>query len=106
MGCKPGDIHTVAVSHGEGRFAARLDEAKALFDAGQVATQYVDENGNPTMGDGNPNGSLLAVEGLLSPDGRIFGKMAHSERYTAHTLKNVPGEKDQRIFESGVKYFL
>jgi phosphoribosylformylglycinamidine synthase len=106
MGCKPGDIHTVAVSHGEGRFAARLDEAKALFEAGQVATQYVDENGNPTMGDGNPNGSLLAVEGLLSPDGRVFGKMAHSERYTAHTLKNVPGEKDQRIFESGVKYFL
>ncbi len=106
MGCRPGDIHTVAVSHGEGRFAAKLDEAKALFDAGQVATQYVDENGIPTMDDGNPNGSLLAVEGLLSPDGRIFGKMAHSERYTAHTLKNVPGEKDQRIFESGVKYFL
>lgn len=106
MGCQPGDIHTVAVSHGEGRFAARLDEAMALFEAGQVATQYVDEAGNPTMGYGNPNGSLLAVEGLLSPDGRVFGKMAHSERYTAHTLKNVPGQKDQHIFECGVKYFL
>lgn len=104
--CRPGDIHTVAVSHGEGRFAARIDEAQALFEAGQVATQYVDEAGLPTMGDGNPNGSLLAVEGLLSPDGRIFGKMAHSERYTRHTLKNIPGEKDQRIFESGVNYFL
>ena len=106
MGCQPGDIHTVAVSHGEGRFAARPEEAMALFEAGQVATQYVDENGKPTMGGGNPNGSLLAVEGLLSPDGRIFGKMAHSERYTAHTLKNAPGDKDQHIFESGVKYFL
>ena len=106
MHCTPGDIHTVAVSHGEGRFAARMDEAAALFDAGQIATQYVDEAGKPTMGSGNPNGSLLAVEGLLSPDGRVFGKMAHSERFTAHTLKNIPGDKDQRIFESGVKYFL
>ncbi|NLT98264.1 MAG: hypothetical protein GXW96_08990, partial [Christensenellaceae bacterium] len=60
----------------------------------------------PTMGSGNPNGSMLAVEGLLSPDGRVFGKMAPSERYTAHTLINVPGEKDQKIFQSGVEYFL
>ena len=104
--CQPGDIHTVAISHGEGRFAATLAEAQALFDAGQVATQYVDESGIPTMGDGNPNGSLFAVEGLLSPDGRVFGKMAHSERFTAHTFTNVPGEKDQKIFESGVSYFL
>ncbi len=104
--CQPGDIHSIAVSHGEGRFAALTEEAMALYDAGQIATQYVDEAGKPTMGEGNPNGSLLAVEGLLSPDGRVFGKMGHSERYTAHTLKNVPGEKDQRIFESGVKYFL
>jgi phosphoribosylformylglycinamidine synthase len=106
MCCQPGDIHTVAVSHGEGRFAATLSEAQALFDAGQVATQYVDDSGIPTMGNGNPNGSLLAVEGLLSPDGRVFGKMAHSERFTPHTLSNVPGEKDQKIFESGVSYFL
>ena len=104
--CQPGDIHTVAVSHGEGRFAATIEEANTLFEAGQVATQYVDENGMPTMGDDNPNGSLLAVEGLLSPDGRVFGKMAHSERFTANTLKNIPGDKDQKIFESGVKYFL
>ena len=102
---KPGDIHTVAISHGEGRFAATTEEACALFAAGQVAMQYVDEAGLPTMGDDNPNGSLLAVEGLTSPDGRVLGKMAHSERYAAHTLQNVPGEKDQRIFESGVMYF-
>ena len=104
--CQPGDVHTVAVSHGEGRFAAALAEAQGLFDNGQIATQYVDESGVPTMGEGNPNGSLFAVEGLLSPDGRVFGKMAHSERFTAHTLTNVPGEKDQKIFESGVAYFL
>lgn len=102
---KPGDIHTVAVSHGEGRFAATNEEALKLFEAGQVATQYVDEAGSPTMGDGNPNGSLMAVEGLLSPDGRVFGKMAHCERYGAYTLQNVPGEKNQRIFRGGVQYF-
>ena len=106
MHCQPGDIHTVAVSHGEGRFVATPAEAQALFEAGQVATQYVDEAGLPTMGSGNPNGSMLAAEGLLSPDGRVFGKMAHSERCTAHTLTNVPGEKDQKIFQSGVEYFL
>lgn len=104
--CKPGDIHTVAVSHGEGRFMATQEEANALFNAGQVATQYINERGLPTMGEGNPNGSLLSVEGLLSPDGRVFGKMAHSERFTANTLCNVPGKKDQKIFESGIKYFL
>ncbi|MDD5018614.1 MAG: phosphoribosylformylglycinamidine synthase subunit PurQ, partial [Eubacteriales bacterium] len=104
--CRPGDIHTVAVSHGEGRFAATQQEALALFENGQVATQYVDDNGRPTMKEGNPNGSLLSVEGLLSPDGRVFGKMAHTERFTANTLKNVPGQKDQQIFKSGVDYFL
>ncbi len=103
--CRPGEIHTVAVSHGEGRFAATEEDAAALFAAGQIATQYVDEAGNPTMGDGNPNGSLMAVEGLLSPDGRVFGKMAHCERFGAQTLQNVPGKKNQKIFESGVKYF-
>jgi phosphoribosylformylglycinamidine synthase len=102
----PGDIHTVAVSHGEGRFAATEAEAKRLLESGQIATQYVDEFGIPTMGTANPNGSLYAVEGLLSPCGKVFGKMAHSERYTKNTFTNVPGEKDQHIFESGVKYFL
>jgi phosphoribosylformylglycinamidine synthase len=104
--CRPGDIHTVAVSHGEGRFVADRAEALALLDTGQVATQYVDDTGKPTIGEGNPNGSLLAVEGLLSPDGRVFGKMAHSERFTRYTLKNVPGEKDQKIFTAGIEYFL
>ena len=103
--CRAGDIHTVAVSHGEGRFAATVEEAQALFDAGQIATQYVNDCGVPTMGEGNPNGSLMAVEGLLSPDGRVFGKMAHAERYTTHTMINAPGPKDQHIFESGVNYF-
>ena len=102
----PGDIHTVAVSHGEGRFAATKEEAKRLLENGQIAMQYVDENGVPTMGKENPNGSLYAVEGLLSPCGKVLGKMAHSERYTTNTFINVPGEKDQHIFESGVKYFL
>jgi phosphoribosylformylglycinamidine synthase len=102
----PGDIHSVAVSHGEGRFVSSRDEALSLFERGQIATQYVDESGAPTMGEGNPNGSLLAVEGLLSPDGRVFGKMAHSERFVPGNMKNVPGGKDQRIFEAGVTYFL
>ncbi len=104
--CKPGDIHTIAVSHGEGRFIACEAEAIALYERGQIATQYVDSNGLPTMNEGNPNGSLLAVEGLLSLGGRVFGKMGHSERFTYGTLKNVPGEKDQGIFDSGVNYFL
>ena len=104
--CRPGDIHTIAVSHGEGRFAATEKEAGHLLRRGQIATQYVDEKGVPTMGKENPNGSLYAVEGLLSPCGKIFGKMAHSERYTKNTLINIDGNKDQHIFESGVKYFL
>ena len=102
----PGDIHTVAVSHGEGRFAATEEEAKRLLENGQIAMQYVDENGLPTMDKENPNGSLYAVEGLLSPCGKVLGKMAHSERYTTNTFINVPGKKDQHIFESGVNYFL
>ena len=104
--CQPGSIYTVAISHGEGRFWATPAETKALFDNGQIATQYVDERGVPTMGEDNPNGSIVAIEGLLSADGRVFGKMAHNERYSAHTLRNIPGEKDMRIFESGVAYFL
>lgn len=106
INCRVGDIFTVPVSHGEGRFSATVDEARYLLDNGLIASQYVDENGVPTMGEGNPNGSLFAVEGLLSPDGRILGKMGHNERCGSGTLRNVPGEKDQRIFESGVNYFL
>ena len=74
---------------------------------GQIATQYVDLDGNPTMDIRyNPNGSMLAIEGITSRDGRIFGKMGHNERYTTNTFINVPGEKDQKIFEAGVEYFL
>jgi len=104
--CVPGDIHTIAISHGEGRFAADEDVFAELAENGQIATQYVDFDGNPTYDIRfNPNGSLHAVEGITSPDGRIFGKMGHSERYTKYTFKNVPGEMDQKLFEAGVEYF-
>ena len=73
---------------------------------GQIATQYVDQNGEPTYDmPSNPNGSYYAIEGITSPDGRVFGKMGHSERFAANVFKNVPGNKDQKLFESGVKYF-
>ena len=103
---EPGDIHSIAVSHGEGRFYAPEAEIKRLFANGQIATQYVDQNGAPTMQmPFNPNGSLYAVEGITSPDGRVFGKMGHSERYVPGLMKNIHGNKDQKIFISGVKYF-
>ena len=106
MYTKPGDIHLTAISHGEGRFvcpASLLEELKA---GGQIATQYVDLAGEPSMDiDFNPNGSLLAVEGITSPDGRIFGKMGHSERWSANTFKNVPGRLDNQMFRAAVDYF-
>ncbi len=106
MLCEPGEVHCVAVSHGEGRFVASEKERKQLFKAGQVATQYVDFEGAPTMDVAfNPNGSMDAVEGIMSPDGRILGKMGHTERAGIHVAKNILGNYDQRIFESGVKYF-
>jgi len=102
-----GDIHTIAVSHGEGRFVADTALVEALAQNGQIATQYVDLNGEPTMDIRyNPNGSVAAVEGITSPDGRVFGKMGHSERYGDNLYRNVPGEKDQQIFRAGVEYFL
>ncbi len=101
-----GDVHTVAISHGEGRFVASDDVLAQLKANGQIATQYVDEAGVPGMDlDVNPNGSLLAIEGITSPDGRVFGKMGHSERYSNGTFVNVPGEKDQPLFAAGVEYF-
>ena len=105
-GCAAGDIHAVPVSHGEGRFVADEATMKALIAGGQIATQYVTPEGLPS-GDiaWNPNGSVCAVEGITSPDGRVFGKMAHSERSGENLYKNVPGEKDQRLFASGVRYF-
>ncbi len=104
--CSVGDVHCLPVSHGEGRFAANEDWILRLKKNGQIATQYVDDNNNPTC-DGlyNINGSAEAIEGIASPDGRVFGKMAHSERLDSNLYKNIPGNKNQLIFESGVKYF-
>ena len=101
-----GDVFAVPVSHGEGRFMADLETVKALAENGQIATQYVDLSGNPSDSiEYNLNGSVCAIEGITSPDGRILGKMGHSERKGENLYKNVPFEKDQKIFESGVKYF-
>ena len=101
-----GGVYCNPASHGEGRFVANEDWIKKLFHNGQVATQYVDENGNPTMDEfWNPNGSYMAIEGITSPDGRILGKMAHSERRGEAVAMNIYGEQDMKIFESGVKYF-
>lgn len=101
-----GDMHTIAVSHGEGRFVANEKEIAKLVENGQVATQYVDPYGNPTYDTAyNPNGSFQAIEGITSPDGRVLGKMGHSERIGTNVYINVPGEKDQKIFEAGVEYF-
>ncbi|GAA0864280.1 phosphoribosylformylglycinamidine synthase [Paraclostridium tenue] len=105
-GTEVGDIHSIAVSHGEGRFVADEKTLKQLIANGQIATQYVDLEGNATYDiEFNPNGSTFAVEGITSIDGRILGKMGHSERIGNQVVKNILGEKDQKIFESGVKYF-
>jgi len=104
--CRTGDIHTVTVSHGEGRFIAPDDSIKEWLSRGQVASQYVDLSGSPSLQfPFNPNGSCQAVEGIASPDGRVLGKMGHSERMGSQVAKNVPGNKDQQLFESGVDYF-
>ncbi len=106
MLAKPGEIHTIPVSHGEGRFIAPTPLIDELFQNGQVATQYVDFAGQPNEDIAfNPNGSMYAIEGITSPDGRVFGKMGHSERNGPQISKNVPGRKDQRLFASGVRYF-
>ncbi|MBN2628817.1 MAG: phosphoribosylformylglycinamidine synthase subunit PurQ, partial [Spirochaetales bacterium] len=102
-----GDVHQIALSHGEGKFYADRDVMEDLMARGQVCFQYVDEQGQPTMDRRyNPNGSLLAVEGICSPDGRVLGKMGHSERYGRDLFRNIPGEKHQPLFEGGVEYFL
>ena len=101
-----GDIHTIPISHGEGRFVAPKHVLDELFDNGQVITQYVDPSGNVTMESPyNPNGSMMAIEGIVSRDGRVLGKMGHSERQGDNRFKNIYGEMDQKIFEAGVKYF-
>ena len=105
-GMNVGDIVNVPISHGEGRFFASEELVKELAANGQIATQYVDLNGQPTMDTiFNPNGSIYAIEGITSPDGRVFGKMGHSERVGAGLYCNVPGNYDIRMFESAVKYF-
>ena len=101
-----GDVYNVPISHGEGKFLASAELVKKLAANGQIATQYVDLAGNPTMDAAfNPNGSVCAIEGITSPDGRVFGKMGHSERIGAGLYKNVPGEYDIQMFKAAVKYF-
>ncbi len=101
-----GDIYTVPISHGEGRFIADQMTLKTLIENGQIATQYVDMEGNPTYDvKFNPNNSIYAIEGITSPDGRVFGKMGHSERTGNGLYKNVEGEFDIKMFASAVKYF-
>ncbi|MCK9479645.1 MAG: phosphoribosylformylglycinamidine synthase [Firmicutes bacterium] len=101
-----GDTHTIAVSSKEARFVATEEEVERLSKNGQIATQYVDLLGNPTCDiKYNPFGSAFAIEGITSPDGRVFGKTGHSERIGKNVAKNIVGEKNQRLFEAGVKYF-
>ncbi|MCI5499868.1 MAG: phosphoribosylformylglycinamidine synthase [Clostridiales bacterium] len=106
MNTKPGEIYTVPISHGEGRFLASQELVQKLADNGQIATQYVDLNGNPTADiHFNPNNSVWAVEGITSPDGRVLGKMGHSERTGPGLYRNVPGDYDMKLFRSAVEYF-
>jgi len=101
-----GDLHTIPISHGEGRFVGPKTVIDSLIANGQVATQYVDHAGNPTMDIAhNPNGSMEAIEGIFSPDGRVFGKMGHLERRGEFVGVNIPGNKHQPLFESGAEYF-
>ncbi len=105
-GVNVGDIHLIPVSHGEGRFVADDKLIAEMAANGQIATQYVDIDGEPTsLAAYNPNNSVQAIEGIFSPDGRVFGKMGHSERIGRNLYKNVPGERDQKLFESGTAYF-
>ncbi len=104
--CPAGSVYTVPISHGEGRFVANDSVLASMCEHGQIATQYVGLDGKPSMNlDCNPNGSVLSIEGITSPDGRVFGKMGHSERSGSGLYKNVPGNSDQPIFRGGVKYF-
>ncbi len=104
--CEVGDMHEIAISHGEGRFVASPELVAELAAKGQIATQYVGQDGEPAMSlDVNPNGSVLAIEGITSPDGRVLGKMGHTERSGEGLYKNVPGNKYQPLIEGGVAYF-
>ncbi len=107
QGMSVGDTHTIAVSHGEGKFVVSEAEAAALFRNGQVAFRYADPaTGQPTMqAPANPNGSYYAIEGIFSPNGQILGKMGHTERYEANIFKNIHGQKTQPLFANAVRYF-
>ena len=101
-----GEIYSVPISHGEGRFLADENLIRSLAENGQIATQYVDDSGTASSDiHFNPNGSLFAIEGITSPDGRVFGKMGHSERVGSGLYRNVPGNYDIRMFEAALKYF-
>ena len=101
-----GDVYSVPISHGEGRFLADSGIVQQLAANGQIATQYVDLEGIPTNAvQYNPNDSVFAIEGITSPDGRVLGKMGHTERYDSYLYKNVPGNYDMGIFRAAVKYF-
>ena len=105
-GFNVGDEHTIAMSHGEGKFVVSEELARELFAKGQVAFQYVDANSNITMqSPENPNGSSYAIEGIISEDGLIIGKMGHTERYEENIFKNISGNKRQPLFENAVRYF-
>ena len=105
-GTEVGKIYNVPISHGEGRFYASREVVESLAANGQIATQYVDLSGNPSMDTSfNPNGSICAIEGIISPDGRVLGKMGHSERIGKNLYRNITGEYDMKLFESAVKYF-
>ena len=104
--CKPGDLYSIAISHGEGRFIASDEQIRALAENGQIATQYTDLEGNATYDSRyNPNGSCWSIEGITSPDGRVLGKMGHTERRGTNIAKNISGNKYQPLIEAGVKYF-
>ncbi|MBE5751912.1 MAG: phosphoribosylformylglycinamidine synthase, partial [Clostridiales bacterium] len=104
--CKVGEVYKVPVSHGEGKIVAPIAALEEMKKNGQIATQYADLSGKPTMlSPFNPNGSTWAIEGITSPDGRVFGKMGHSERTGDNLYKNIEGDFDMKLFESGVKYF-
>lgn len=105
-GVEVGDIHAIPVSHGEGKFVVSASEFAELRDNGQIWSQYVDFDGQPSMDSKyNPNGSVNAIEGITSKNGQIIGKMGHSERWEDGLFQNIPGNKDQKLFESAVKYF-
>ncbi len=104
--CEPGQVHRIPLSHGEGKFFASADSIAALAASGQIATQYCDASGAPSMDNAdNPNGSAAAIEGITSPCGRVFGKMAHSERNGRDVARNIPGDKHPKLFAAGVAYF-